>query len=140
MPDKRARFRIKNSDGTYSTRWFETKANIVLFDDGTNVEAFKTTTNESLNNKAQTITYTATIDTTWSGSGPFTKTVTVSGIQSTDNPIVDIVLSDDTETAKAELEAYGKISDITTSNGSITIRCLEEKPESSFSIQLKVVR
>ena len=140
MPDKRAVWKIKNSDGSYSERGFRTKADVVLFNDGSNVEDFKTTANQAIQSRATTVTYNAAIPLSWSSSAPYTQTVSVPGILSTDNPIVDIVLSDDAATAKSELENYGKISDITTNNGNIIIRCLEEKPEVVFNIQLKVVR
>jgi hypothetical protein len=43
---------------------------------------------------AKTVTYTASLaNTSWSGSGPFTKAVTVTGILSTDNPTIDVNFS-----------------------------------------------
>ena len=106
----------------------------------------KVTKNESdisnlQSSKAVTVTYTANIPVSWTGEqAPYTQTVSVSEIKSTDNPLVDIVLNDNTETAIKELENYGKISRIQTSDGSITITCLEESPEVALNIQLKVVR
>lgn len=106
----------------------------------------KVTKNESdisnlQSSKAVTVTYTANIPVSWTGEqAPYTQTVSVSEIKSTDNPLVDIVLNDNTETAIKELENYGKISRIQTSDGSITITCLEERPEVALNIQLKVVR
>ena len=43
---------------------------------------------------AKTVTYTASLaNTSWTGSGPFTKEVTVTGILSTDNPTIDVNFS-----------------------------------------------
>lgn len=84
--------------------------------------------------------YTVNIPVNWSGSSaPYTQTVSLEGIKSTDSTIADISLSDTTSTALSELDAWGCISKITTNEGSITITCLERKPEISFNIQLKVV-
>lgn len=94
-----------------------------------------------LNGKASTKTYTATLTTSWSGdSAPYTQTVTVSGITSSDTPIVDVVLSSTTSTALSQLEAWGCVSQITTGTDSITATCLEDKPTTAIPIQLKVVR
>lgn len=90
---------------------------------------------------AITKTYTATLSTSWSGSSaPYTQTVTVSGITSSDTPIVDVVLSTTNSTAISQLEAWGCVSKITTGTNSITATCLEDKPTTAIPIQLKVVR
>ena len=81
-----------------------------------------------------------TLDTTWSGtSAPFSKTVTVSGILSTDTPIIDIVMSGTYSTDEARIEAWGYIYRAVTANGSITFYATE-KPTVSLPIQIKVVR
>lgn len=90
--------------------------------------------------KAATALYTATLTTTWTGSGPWTQTVNVSGILATDTPMVDAVLSDTAATAQAQLEAWGCVSRIVTGAGTITATCLEEMPVTAIPIQLKVVR
>lgn len=93
-----------------------------------------------LSGKATVSKYTATLSTSWDGSSaPYTQTVSVPGILSTDVPIVDVVLSSTTSTAISQLEAWSCVSKITTSNGSITATCLAEKPTSSIPIQLLVV-
>lgn len=89
---------------------------------------------------ATTITYNATIGTSWSGSGPYTQNIAISGILSTDNPIVDVVLSDDTESSKSITEAWSNVSRIVTNDGSITIYCYDSAPTVNIPIQLKVVR
>ena len=96
---------------------------------------------ELQSSKATTATYTATISTTWTGeNAPYTQSIAVSGIKTTDNPLVDILLNDSSEIAIKEQEEYAKVSRIQTSDGSILITCFEEKPEVEINIQLKVVR
>lgn len=93
------------------------------------------------NTKATTATYTATITTAWVGErSPYNQVISVPEIKATDNPLVDILLSDDTETAIKEKTEYSKISDIQTLDGQIKVICLEEKPEAEMNIQIKVVR
>ena len=83
---------------------------------------------------------TATLDTTWSGtSAPYTKTVSVSGILSTDTPIIDVVMSGTYATDEARAEAWGYIYRAVTANDSITFYAME-KPTVSLPIQIKVVR
>ena len=94
-----------------------------------------------LNNKATTSLYTATLSSSsWSSSAPYTQTVSVSGILSTDTPIADVVLDQSTPTAITQIEAWMNVSKIETANGSITATCLEVKPTINIPIQLKVVR
>lgn len=94
-----------------------------------------------LNNKATTNLYTATLlSSGWSSSAPYTQTVSVSGILSTDTPIADVVLDVVTSTAMTQISAWMCVSKIETANGSITATCLENKPEIDIPIQLKVVR
>lgn len=83
---------------------------------------------------------TATLDTSWSGaSTPYTKTVSVSGILSTDTPIIDVVMSGTYSTDEARAGAWGYIYRAVTANGSITFYATE-KPTVSLPIQIKVVR
>lgn len=83
---------------------------------------------------------TATLDTTWSGtSAPYTKTVSVSGILSTDTPIIDVVMSGTYATDEARAEAWGYIYRTVTANDSITFYAME-KPTVSLPIQIRVVR
>lgn len=84
--------------------------------------------------------YTATLSTSWSGSGPYTQTVNISGITSDMVPVVDVVLSSSSSTAKNQLAAWGCVGKIVTNNGSITATCYDEKPTTSIPIQLLVVQ
>jgi hypothetical protein len=83
---------------------------------------------------------TATLDTSWSdSSAPYTKTISVSGILSTDVPFIDIVMSGTYATDTARQEAWGYIYRAVTDDGSITFYATE-KPTVSLPIQIKVVR
>ena len=86
-----------------------------------------------------TNTYTATVNTSWTSNsaGYYTKTIAVSGILATDNPIIDLVPT--TSGYKAETKAWGNIFKITTAANSITLYATKAT-ETSISIQLKVVR
>lgn len=101
----------------------------------------KTEDDALLNTKATTNLYTATLlSSGWSSSAPYTQTVSVSGILSTDTPIADVVLDVVTSTAMTQISAWMCVSNIETSNGEITATCFENKPEIDIPIQLKVVR
>ncbi len=93
-------------------------------------------------NETAVNTYTATIGTNWATAetGEYSQTISVPGILSMDNPIVDVVLSSEKELALSQLEAWGCVSKIETSDGSITATCFEDMPGVAIPIQLKVVR
>ncbi|WP_026478267.1 hypothetical protein [Alkaliphilus transvaalensis] len=94
----------------------------------------------ALNQKATTGTYTTTLNTTWVGtSAPYTKTQTVTGILSTDNPIVDVVMSGTYHVDEGRHKSWSYIYRITTDNNSVTLYA-NEKPSVNLPIQLKVVR
>lgn len=83
---------------------------------------------------------TATLDTSWSGaSAPYTKTITVNGILSTDVPFIDIVMSGTYATDTARQEAWGYIYRAVTANNAITFYATD-KPTVSLPLQIKVVR
>lgn len=83
---------------------------------------------------------TATLDTTWEGEeAPYTKTITVNGIQATDMPIIDVVMSGDYATDEQRVEAWGYIYRAVTGTNSITFYATE-KPTIDLPIQIKVVR
>lgn len=87
--------------------------------------------------------YTATVPGSgWSGNATsgFTKAVTISGIKSTDVPVVGIVQSSDAASAKLQLTAFGCINRITTATNSITCYAYSKAPTTNISIQLLVVR
>ena len=85
-------------------------------------------------------TWTATITTTWSGSGPYTQSVTVSGILTSDMPHITPVYSSDNATALAQKEAWSCISKAVTATNTITFACFEDKPATAIPIQIEVNR
>lgn len=85
-------------------------------------------------------TFTATIGTGWTGSGPYTQTVAVSGILASDMPHVVPVYSSDTATAIAQKEAWGCVSKGEAAAGGIKFTCFDSKPGTSVPIQIEVVR
>ena len=86
------------------------------------------------------ITKTATITTTWSGSGPYTQTVTVSGILATDMPHITPVYSTTNATAIAQKEAWNCVSKAVTAADKLTFTCFEDKPTTEIPIQIEVIR
>lgn len=87
------------------------------------------------------ITKVATIPTNWSGSSaPYTQSISVNGILSTDAPHITPVYSSTLETALMEKDAWAMVSKAETSNGTITFTCFEDKPTAAISIQIEVMR
>ena len=84
--------------------------------------------------------FTATIGTDWTGSGPYTQTVAVEGILATDMPHVTPVYDGNSETAVAQKESWGCVSQGEAMADGIKFTCLEDKPETAIPIQIEVVR
>ena len=86
--------------------------------------------------------YTATLSSSgWSSSAPYTQTVSISGIKSTDNPIVDINMSSATSSNSASLlEAWALVGRVATADGKITAYCYDKKPTTNISVNLMVVK
>ena len=84
--------------------------------------------------------FTATIGTDWTGSGPYTQTVAVEGILAADMPHVTPVYDGNSETAVAQKESWGCVSQGEATAGGIKFTCLEDKPETAIPIQIEVVR
>ncbi len=96
---------------------------------------------EAVNGKASVAQYTATLPAAgWSGSGPYTQTVAVSGLLASDIPVADVVLSDTAATAQAQLEAYGYVGRMDTAENALTVTCYEEAPALDLTLALRVVR
>lgn len=95
------------------------------------------------NGKATTKTFTVSVDTTWttdSTNGGYKKTITVSGMLATDNPIYDVVLGTDVDANAAYLEAFALVTRLTTAANQIVLWANEEQPTSAFTLLLQVVR
>lgn len=85
--------------------------------------------------------YTTTLSTIWNGtSAPFTKTVTITGILSTDTPHITPIYSSDNITAIAEQKAWNYISKAETAQNSIVFTCFKTKPETALTLQIEVIR
>lgn len=86
--------------------------------------------------------YTATLSSSgWSSSTPHTQMVAVSGIKSSDNPIVDIDMSSATSDNSADLlEAWALVGRVSTNDNSVTAYCYDEKPTVDISVNLMVVK
>lgn len=92
------------------------------------------------NSKASSLFVSTTLTTPWDGTGPWTKTVTLPNILSTDRPIIGPSLSSTQSTRLAQLEAWNLITKATASSGQITFYADEAMPAISFQIQIQVVR
>lgn len=85
--------------------------------------------------------YTVSIPTNWtSESGYYTQTVALSGLQSDDDPIVDVLLSADAAAARLQLEAFQLVNRITTQADRMILYCYGSMPTVAFNLHLKVVR
>ena len=85
-------------------------------------------------------TYNVTIDTTWTGDeAPYTKTITVQGIASTDIVNMYPIWSTNLETRTQEKEEYSKISMITSNENSIELTCDDDKPSIALNVRIEVV-
>ena len=85
-------------------------------------------------------TFTATLGTAWTGSGPYTQTVAVSGILEADMPHIMPVYSTDNATAIAQKEAWNCVSKAESKAGGIKFTCFEDKPMAGIPIQIEVMR
>ena len=85
-------------------------------------------------------TFTAIVGTGWTGSGPYTQTVTVAGVLASDMPHVVPVFDADNTTAQAQREAWGCVSKAEAAAGGIQFTCFGDKPETAIPIQIEVMR
>lgn len=93
------------------------------------------------NDKAETDTYKCILVTGgWSDAAPYTQTVFVDGLLSTDYPFVDIDLSEVAD-AQSVIEGWNMVGRLTVSgDNSIIAYCYEEAPAVDIPIVFKVVR
>lgn len=85
---------------------------------------------------------TATISSTaWSSSAPYTQTVNVSGITSSDRPIIALYITGSPSAANVKNmgKSYGYIDRATTGNGTITFYCYNKKPTVNITVSIKGV-
>lgn len=70
----------------------------------------------------------------------YTQDISIEGILETDTPTIDLILSDNIETAKSQIEAWSCISRITTSNSKVTVYCYDSSPTIEIPIQIICIR
>lgn len=76
----------------------------------------------------------------WNGEGPYTQTVAVEGILSTDMPHYSAVYSADPEVRLDQKESFAMVDDLYTESDRVTFACFEERPGVDLSIQMEVFR
>lgn len=97
-------------------------------------------TTNKISDGAVTKYYAVDIGTSWQNTGDvYINEVPVVGIQESDKPFIDIMLSDDIETAKLQLDAWGSIFKIKTTTDKITAYSIEPI-EIVIPIQMEVHR
>lgn len=107
-------------------------------------EAIEKAKNDAIsvaNDKATTETLKGTLLASgWSESAPFTQTVTIEGMLSTDYPFVDIDLSNAEDPQKV-IEGWNMVGRVTVdSDHTIIGYCYEEVPSVDIPVVFKVVR
>lgn len=76
----------------------------------------------------------------WSGTGPFTQLLTISGIQDGDRPHIGLVFSGEIGADLAMQKEAGKITYAKAQTDGILFTCLKQKPQSNISVQMEVLR
>ena len=131
--------KVKNADGTWSIVGVPTDA--VKYVSQVLTEAQKAQARENIGaaKQATTLTFTLTSSGWNNASGTYVQTVNLSSLTKVDHVLATVVLSDTVETAKAQQEAWNKISRISLASGSITAYCFEEAPTIDITIRLEVL-
>ena len=100
----------------------------------------KAVTMAKLADHAVSVDYTATLNTTWSGSAaPYTKEQTINGILATDKPLIDIVPSATLADAEKQADAWALIYRAVTAANKITFYA-KAKPTVSIPLQIRCIR
>lgn len=77
----------------------------------------------------------------WVGNdAPYTQTVNVTGVLSTDQAIVDLSVSSTVATGLDEIDDWALISKIETGAGTMTFTCYEDKPTTELTANVHIVR
>lgn len=143
-------YTINYSDGTTSTFEVTNGQGIQSIVKTSTVGSIDTYTITFGNNQTATFTvknavtgtYQATFTRAgWSSSAPYTQTITVSNLLSTDYPLVDVNMDGATTVSSGEAltQSWAMVGRISTGNGTVTGYCYEEKPTVDMPIIIKVV-
>lgn len=90
--------------------------------------------------RAASAIFTATVDTTWTGSAsPYSQELSVPGLLTTDTPLITLVPSDDYSTAEAQIEAYNRIYRVVAGADTLTVYAINQTT-TSVPIQIIAVR
>ena len=86
-----------------------------------------------------TVDYQATLPAAgWTGSGPYTQTITVAGLTNGRRCMVHPAYGDDVDANLAMQQAAGCISYAKRDGQNVTFTCLEDKPEIDISVDVEV--
>lgn len=87
-----------------------------------------------------TVLYATLSASGWSDSAPFTQTVAVAGMTVEDNPDYWPVYSGTNDERIAQKAAFAVLDHLETADGTVTVTCFEEKPETDITIGMEVHR
>lgn len=129
---------------------FKTSTDTVYFDTSdsnlfqglSNLTEILETLDTVVSNKVSMMTYYANLTADYSGSSaPYTQTVSVPGILTTDEPLVGLISdANDVSLAISQEKSWANVSRIVTNNNSITVYCNKKKPEVALNLRLVVFR
>ena len=83
--------------------------------------------------------YCTLLATKWEKSIPFRQQILVNGISASMNPRVDIIISDDVDLGRKELNEYCKLTRILTVDGGIMAECYQQCPLVDLKLLIEVV-
>jgi len=127
-----------NGDNTYSQMNPEVNPNYIKQD--STHRLVTDTEREAWNGKTNRYHFDVAVPASgWTGDGPYTQTVSVAGLTAAMNPIMDLVQSDDVDTAQSQLDAYSCINRATTADGSLTLISYYAKPDVDINVHLEVI-
>lgn len=77
----------------------------------------------------------------WSGTAPYTQTVSVAGVTAEDAPVIGILIAEGTTAANVKLQnkAWACVDRAVTGAGTITFYCYNKKPANDFTVNVKGV-
>ena len=123
------------------TVYYDT-SNSTLFQGLSNLTEILETLDTVVSNKVGMVTYYANLTANYTGSAaPYTQTVSVPGILTTDEPLVGLISdANDIDLANNQEKSWANVSRIVTNNNSITVYCNKKKPEVALNLRLVVFR